>query len=288
MTDIWNFTLFTDKSVGVNLTVGNLCIAIFFIVVGQKIAKRFSTSLRKRALSKIVKDKNSLVIYESLSFYFVFLIFFLIALKIAHIPLTIFTLVGGALAIGVGFGSQNLVNNFISGIIMMLEEPIKIGDFIEVDGITGRVEEIGARSTKIISIENKHYIVPNSAFLEKNVLNWTLNNDSVRTHVSVGVAYGTKARTVEKLLLQATKELDNVLPYPAPFVLFDDFGDNSLVFKVIFWTNLNRLTSINVCQSIVRFKIDEIFSENKIVIAFPQRDVHLDTLSPLKIHVTNN
>lgn len=279
----WNFTLFEDKSLGVNLTVGNLFVAIFFVVIGKKVASRVSVMLKEKALTRFVKDKNSLVIYENLSFYLVFFFFFLIALKIAHIPLTIFTLVGGALAIGIGFGSQNLVNNFISGIIMMIEEPIKIGDFIEVDGLTGRVEEIGARSTKIISLENKHYIVPNSAFLEKNVLNWTLNNDSVRSEVSVGVAYGTDTRKVEELLLKAAKDFGMAMNHPAPYVLFDEFGDNALNFKIKYWTNLNKARSIEISNSAMRFKIDALFKEAGIVIAFPQRDIHLDTLTPLEI-----
>ncbi len=284
---IWNFTLYADKQTSIQLTVGNLFIAMFFVILGQKTARRVSHTLSNRVLRRFIKDKNSRVIYENMVFYLVFIFFFLIALKIASIPLTIFTLVGGALAIGIGFGSQNLVNNFISGLIMMIEEPIKIGDFIEVDSLTGRVEEIGARSTKIMSLEGKHYIVPNSSFLEKNVLNWTHNNDNVRTEVSVGVAYGTDSRLVEKTLLQAAKDLENVLDNPKPFVIFDDFGDNSLVFKIVYWTYLNKISSIYVSRSHMRFKIDELFKKNNIVIAFPQRDLHIDTLSPLEVNVRN-
>ncbi len=284
---IWNFTLYSDKQMGIELTVGNLFVAVFFVIIGQKIARKVSRTLSDKGLSRIIKDKNSLVIYENLVFYLVFILFFLIALKIAHIPLTIFTLIGGALAIGIGFGSQNLVNNFISGLIMMIEEPVKIGDFIEVDTLTGRVEEIGARSTKIISLEGKHYIVPNSSFLERTVLNWTLNNDSVRTEVSVGVAYGTDSLLVKETLLKAAEEVPKVLDYPKPFVVFDDFGDNALVFKIVYWTNLNKVSSIFISRSDMRFKIDELFKKKNIVIAFPQRDIHLDTVKPLEISIKN-
>jgi potassium efflux system protein len=178
-------------------------------------------------------------------------------------------LFGGALAIGIGFGSQNLVNNFISGIIMMIEEPIKIGDYIEVEGLAGTVEEIGARSTKIISLENKHYIVPNSSFLEKNVLNWTLNNNFIRTEVAVGVAYGTDATKVKEILMGIAKDTDNIRNYPEPFVLFDDFGDSALVFKLVYWFDLRVIPSVFMSRSDLRFRIDKAFKENKITIAFP-------------------
>jgi potassium efflux system protein len=282
---VWNFTLFKDKAVGVNLTVGNLLIALFFVIIGQKIAKRVSRGIKAKFLTRFIKDRNQVVIYESLAFYLVFLFFFLIALKIAHIPLTIFTLVGGALAIGIGFGSQNLVNNFISGIIMMIEEPIKIGDYIEVEGLAGTVEEIGARSTKIISLENKHYIVPNSSFLEKNVLNWTLNNNFIRTEVAVGVAYGTDATKVKEILMGIAKDTDNIRNYPEPFVLFDDFGDSALVFKLVYWFDLRVIPSVFMSRSDLRFRIDKAFKENKITIAFPQQDIHFH--KPIEVRMKN-
>lgn len=211
--------------------------------------------------------------------------FTLLALRAIHFPLTAFTVLGGALAIGIGFGSQNVMNNFISGLILMLERPVRAHDVVEVDGNHGTIEKIGARSTQIRSTDGRHIIVPNSFFLESNVVNWTLSDDLIRAKVRVGVIYGSPTRLVEELIRKVIQEDDQVLKTPVPIVVFDEFGDNSLNFDVYFWVKARSPMEVRRVQSRVRFRIDDLFRENHLVIAFPQRDVHIDSATPLEVRI---
>lgn len=199
------------------------------------------------------------------------------ALELLNIPLTAFAFVSGAIAIGVGFGAQNIINNFISGWILMWEQPIKIGDFLELDDVTrGKVEAINTRSTRIRRVDGVHLLVPNSQLLENTVVNWTLMDRMARNQVRVGVAYGSPASRVAQLIEQAVKEHGDILKEPAPSVIFEDFGDNALIFDTYFWVNADGDRDLRRIRSDVRFRIEALFREADIVIAFPQRDVHLD------------
>jgi potassium-dependent mechanosensitive channel len=203
-------------------------------------------------------------------------------MTIAGIPLTVFTVVGGALAIGVGFGSQNIVNNFISGVILLVEQPIKVGDIIEVDGMMGTIQSIGTRSTKIKTIEDKIFIIPNSFFLEKAVLNSTFQSPVVRTMVEVGVAYGSDVRMVENACLDILLNTDGIKQTPMPIILFENFGDSALNFKLIFWADISS-ENLAVLRSTVRFRINDRFNDLGIEIAFPQRDMNLKVSKPLEV-----
>ncbi|EED36125.1 MscS Mechanosensitive ion channel [Luminiphilus syltensis NOR5-1B] len=197
-------------------------------------------------------------------------------LDLLQVPLGAFAFVSGAVAIGVGFGAQNIINNFISGWILMWERPIKIGDFLEMENVRGTVEAINTRSTRIRRVDGVHLLVPNSFFLENTVTNWTLIDEIVRTSVVVGVAYGSDVQLVKRLLEQSVDEHADVLKVPERHVFFDEFGDNSLVFEVNFWIRSASERGLRVIRSELRFKIDEMFREHDISISFPQRDVHLD------------
>jgi len=164
---------------------------------------------------------------------------------------------------------------------MMVEQPVRVGDFIELEGFQGTVEMIGTRSTIVRTIDNKELIVPNSFFLEKAVLNWTLNDNIVRTSVVVGVAYGSPLRKVEELLLQAANEQPDVLKSRAPRAIFSDFGDSALVFTLLFWCQTGS-RYVSEIESDLRFRIDDLFRKNDITIPFPQRDVHVLTHGPFK------
>lgn len=200
----------------------------------------------------------------------------LIALGMLNVPLGAFTFISGAIAIGVGFGAQAIINNFISGWILMGERPIRIGDLLEFEGTLGRVEAINTRSTRIRRIDGVDIVTPNSALLENTVINWTLADNNIRTSIRVGVAYGSPVKRVAELIEQAAREQNEIQSDPPPVVIFEDFGDNSLVFDVFFWTMLRPGGDLRKLRSDVRFRVDELFNENSIVIAFPQRDVHLD------------
>jgi small-conductance mechanosensitive channel len=171
------------------------------------------------------------------------------------------------------------------GLILLAERPIKVGDLIEVGGTFGQVENIGARSTAIRTFDNFHIIVPNSAFLETNVVNWTHADDLVRISLLVGVAYGSPTRKVEEIMLEVVREHDKTVSPPEPVVLFEDFGDNALIFRALFWIVMKRPMESKRVLSDLRYRIDERFRDEGITIAFPQRDVHLDGTTPLEIRL---
>lgn len=284
--DVWNFEIL-KLSEG-SVTVSSLVIGLGVLALGLIVAKAISRKGTKAIDRRFQLDKSSSYLIERVFFYVLALFTLLFAMKFAHIPLTIFTVLGGAAAIGVGFGSQNLVNNFLSGLILMIERPIKVGDFIEVDGLFGEVQEIGMRSTSIIIFGNRHIVVPNSSFLEKNVLNWTRKDKLISTSITVGVNYGSDTELVKKLLVQAVESIDEVLKGPdrEPEAFFIEFGDNSLNFQIYFWLMLESLVVRRRTESKIRFEIDRLFRENNVVIAFPQRDVHLYSSKPIDVKVT--
>lgn len=204
------------------------------------------------------------------------IIFILSLLDMLNIPLAAFTFISGAIAIGVGFGAQNIINNFISGWILMWERPIRIGDFLEIGDIRGSVEAINTRSTRIRRTDGVHILIPNSHLLENMVVNWTLRDRLTRCTVRVGVAYGSDVQKVVKLMSQAAETHQAVLKEPPFAVLFEDFGDNALIFDLHVWINAEMEKDLRKVRSDLRFHIETLFRESDVVIAFPQRDVHID------------
>lgn len=197
-------------------------------------------------------------------------------LDFLRVPLGAFAFISGAVAIGFGFGAQNIINNFISGWILMWERPIKIGDFLELGDVRGTVESINTRSTRIRRVDGVHLLVPNSYLLENTVTNWTLVDEILRTTVSVGVAYGSDVSLVTKLLNKAADDHPRVLKDPERKVFFADFGDNALAFELNVWAKAPAESSLRSLRSELRYSIDRLFAENGVVIAFPQRDIHVD------------
>lgn len=280
---VWAFELFSVE--GHPITVGSLFIGGCFLYLGYRLAKRASDVVDKRVLSHMNLEPSLRVQAHRLSYYFFFFLVILFTLKTLNVPLTVFTVLGGALAIGFGFGSQNIVNNFISGIILMVERPVRVDDVIEVDGLRGTVESIGIRATHMRTADNKMVILPNSIFLEKAVVNWTLNDTVLRSKVTVGVSYNCKSETVKEILLNACGDVKEILKFPAPFIVFADFGDNALIFETYFWvdTKAGRITS--EIESDLRFVIDRRFRQANIGVPYPQRDLHLDTVKPLQVEI---
>jgi potassium efflux system protein len=258
------------------IRVRQLVTAVIVLFAGLLLLKQGIRLFRKRVLPKTTLKPNEAVALTKIVYYFGVLLILLLCMHLLHLPITAFAFLGGALAIGVGFGAQNLLNNFISGFIIMAERPIRLGDLIELEGNFARVEDIGPRCTRIRTADNIHILVPNSSFLEKNIVNWTLSDQKVRAHVTVGVTYGSPIREVERLMVKA-----------APFVLFRDFGDNALIFSLYFWVSMETMAERLLLESNIRFRIDDLFREAGIVIAFPQRDVHLDTTRPLELKVVD-
>jgi len=281
--DVWNYEL---TSVSDNpITVRKVVIGLLLFFFGTLIARRLTKLLARRFFPRLGLNEGAAAAVQSMLFYLLVLTVAMLSLRIVNVPLTAFTILGGALAIGIGFGSQNVMNNFISGLIMLVERPIRVGDLIEIEELIGTVEHIGPRSTRVRAPQNMDIIVPNSSFLEKNVINWTLSDDRYRAQVIVGVAYGSPTRDVTKLIEKALEEHGKVLSKPAPVILFSDFGDNALIFEAHFWIVMRRLMERRIIESDVRFRVDSLFREAGIMIAYPQRDVHLDSASPITVRV---
>ncbi|WP_404399928.1 mechanosensitive ion channel [Idiomarina seosinensis] len=283
---LWQTELY--KAGDTPIYLSQVIIALFLIIIGFILVRWLGAHLVKRALRSSGASENTIFAFRRLISFFAYILIVLIALPVAGIPITIFAVLGGALAIGVGFGAQNLLNNLISGIILIAERPIRIGDIVELEKERGRVEEIGNRCVRIRRYDGVHVLVPNSYFLEQRVVNWTLVSADIRSMITVGVAYGSAVNKVHDLMLQAAQEHEKVSKnYPVE-VFFDDFGDNALTFNLFFWTSVQQPMDIRRVQSDVRFAIDRLFAENDIVIAFPQRDVHLDTSRPLQVQMTQS
>ncbi len=283
---IWNYEIWVIDNRAV--TVRKLVVALFILIIGIFAAKIVIRILSRRLIRYARMKETTASFIQKVFTYFAYLLVLLFALRMVNIPLAAFAFLGGAIAIGLGFGAQNLINNFISGFIIMGERPISIGDLIEVEGILGQVEEVGARCTRVRTGENIHILVPNSSFLEKNITNWTLSDKQIRTCVSVGVIYGSPVQQVKALMLKSVAENKRVHKTPEPFVIFNDFGDNALIFELYFWISITKVIERRLIESSVRFCIDELFREAGIVIAFPQRDVHLDTQRPLEVRLLSN
>jgi small-conductance mechanosensitive channel len=256
-------------------TVGQLLLfpmIILFAWIFFRKSYKFMT--RRLELSELPPDM--VLLLQRLYVIVVLIVVVLIILDMLQVPLGAFAFISGAIAIGVGFGAQNIINNFISGWILMWERPIRIGDFLEIGDAKGTVETINTRSTRIRRTDGVHMLVPNSQLLENMVVNWTLIDKKTRSIVRVGVAYGSPAKQVADLILKATDQHPETLDDPKPVVLFEDFGDNALIFDSYFWIDAVGERDLRKVRSEVRFKIAELFDEAGIVIAFPQRDVHID------------
>jgi potassium-dependent mechanosensitive channel len=280
---IWNHKLLTIA--GIKLSLGNVTMALILLLFATRLSRILSRQIDKRLIQKFVHDKSSQITYYTFAYYASLAIVVTMSLATAGIPLTVFTVFGGALAIGVGFGSQNIVNNFISGIILLIEKPIKVGDIVDLDNISGSVQSIGIRSSQVKNGDGKIFVVPNSFFLEKSVLNWTYENTVIKTQVNFGVAYGTDIRLVENVCLDILLNTEGVLQKPGPVVLFDNFGDSSLDFQIHFWCDLSQISSTGELRSAIRFKIDEKFRMHRIEMAFPQRDMNIRIAKPLDVKV---
>jgi len=257
------------------VTVGDLLLIPTFLLLGYLLISWSIKALAKRLSRKGVAPDVIHLVRRILTI-IALLVLAITTLDMINVPITAFAFLSGAVAIGVGFGAQNIINNFISGWILMWERPIRIGDFLEVDGVKGNVEAINTRSTRIRRTDGVHMLIPNSMLLENTVVNWTLVDNVTRTTLSLGVAYGSPCKKVAELIEQAVIEQEEVLSTPPPAVFFDDFGDNALSFVTYFWINAKVEGNLRATRSKIRFRLDELFEQHKIVIAFPQRDIHVD------------
>jgi len=197
----------------------------------------------------------------------------IVLLQLAGLDLSSLTIFASVIGVGVGLGLQGIAKEFISGLVLIFERPIEVGDFIDIEGLMGTVERISVRSTEICTMDAISVIVPNSRFLESEVINWTHQNPVSRLKLPVGVAYGINLSMVREALIEAAKQHPDVLPQPEPQVYFQGFGDSSLDFDLLVWI-ANPLQQFRI-KSDLYFSIEEILRDRSVEIPFPQRDLHI-------------
>ncbi len=280
---IWNFELTSidDKPI----TVSKLVWVLVLLIVGFRFSRKMSVWMGKKLFPRLGFTSGVSAGLQTISFYLLVLLVTLLVLYIVNVPLTLFTVLGGALAIGVGFGSQNIVRNFISGLILLAERPIKIGDTVEIDGSSGIIENVGARSTRIRTFNNSYVILPNSDLLEKKVLNWTFTDSPTRVMIQVGTSYESSPRQVVKLLRKAVDEHGKVMTSPEPSVLFKAFGDHALIFEIYFWVKMRHFNERESILSDIRFRIDTLFREEGVLFASSQKGTLGGNQKPLEIRL---
>lgn len=281
---VWDFNLINTTG-GIQLSIGDLVIVVLLIYGGVILSNLVSTLLVKR-LEKSKLKPDLIIIVKRIIAYTILLLVAITAMSMLGIPITAFAFATGAIAIGVGFGAQNIINNFISGWILIAERPIKVNDFIEVDGHKGVVKNVGARSTMVHSTDGVHILVPNSKLLENTVINWTLIDGVIRTSVRIGVAYGTNTDKVLELMQVCVMSNKAVLKEPEPEFIFEDFGDKALIFDALFWCDIRTEKTLRAVRSEIRLALSNAFTNEGIVIAFPQRDIHLHNSQPLEVKLT--
>ena len=234
---------------GYSVTVGKLIIAVLVFLSSFFLSSLGSHWIKRRMLKRGVSVTASNGT-QRIVFYILWITFALIALNIVKIPLTAFAFMGGAMAVGIGFGMQNIFNNLISGFIVIFSRPFKVHDIIEVAGNAGTVQDIGSRSTTIKTWDGLDVILPNRYFLENSVTNWTGSDMKRRNILKVQVSYDSDTRQVEKLLLKVVKSHSKVLNDPAPFVVFSDFDASGLNFDLYFWIDLREASGAKVASAL--------------------------------------
>lgn len=238
------------------------------------VASTLNKFIVHRLLSKSHIELGVRIAIGSIVKYVLLVIGFMIILQTAGINLSSITILMGALGVGIGFGLQNITNNFVSGIIILLERPIKVGDRIEVNKVTGNVVDISMRATEILTNDNISIIVPNSQFISETVINWSHTNHSVRFNFPIGVSYREDPEVVKQVLLEIATENPGVLKAPKPDVLFSEYGDSAMKFSLRIWTR-DYIDRPGVLKSQIYYEIARRFREKGIEIPFPQHDVHI-------------
>jgi small-conductance mechanosensitive channel len=290
---VWSFEVlsFEDKvevdgrtiTGRIPVTLGMLLRAVLFFLVGywlaSLIARRIQAGLVTRghlaeAQARTLRNWAMIVIGAGLV---------IGTLAVMRIPLTVFAFLGGALAIGLGFGTQTLLKNFVSGIIVLAERKVRVGDIVDVDGIVGTITEINTRSSVVRGPDDVETLIPNSVLLDNRVSNSTLSNQRVRRSLRVGVAYGTPPAKVMTILTEVAGRHGLVCKEPAPFAVFEDFGESALVFTLYFWLELPGSSNPMIITSDLRLMIEKRFSEAGCGVPFPQRDIHLAASTPLQV-----
>lgn len=253
-----------------------ICILVFFVIVSK---------IKAWLMEKVIKNQEMNTgnwrTIITLSYYAFIVIGLIAILQTTGLDLSVFTVLTGAIGIGVGFGMQTIFSNFISGIIILIEKPLKLGDRIEVGAVAGNVQNISVRATTIVTNDNVSIIIPNSEFISKQVINWSHTENRVRVSISVPVAYDSDPHQIEKLLLEVASNEPGVLKSPPPKVQLTEFAESGLKFSLLVWTN-HYTNQLGVLKSLLNFGVLKSFKENNVRIPFPQREIHVFNENPPK------
>jgi len=267
-----------------SVTVGKIVMAILILAIGYWVSILLARWVERVAIKRLKVEPNQASLIRRWARVVLIIALVVFSLLSVKIPLTVFAFLGGALAIGLGFGTQNLLKNFMSGIIILFERPFRVGDVLDVGGNRGTVTGIGIRSSVLQLWDGTETLIPNSALLENNLTNWTYSNHTVRFSVTVSVAYGSDTRRVAELLAEVADRHGLVQKDPKPQVLFVAFGDSTLNFELRYWVNVVKNNAAQI-GSDLRHMIATVFSESGIVMAFPQRDIRLASGDPLQVQL---
>jgi len=270
--DILNYPLFKLGKGSLTLwaILLNVLLVVSFVLLTARMKNWLLTALSQKKGVNISNWRAAI----TLGYYGLLGIGLVGILQTTGLDLSFFTVLTGAIGIGVGFGMQTIISNFVSGIILLLEKPLKLGDRIEIGEVSGNVHNISVRATTIITNDNVAIIVPNSDFISKQLINWTYSGNTVRIKISVPVSYASDPDLVSELLMSVAKEEAGVLEIPAPTVRLSSFGDSGLVFDLLVWTQ-DYADRMGALRSLLNFAVLKKFKENKITIPFPQMDLHI-------------
>jgi len=262
----------------VAFSFGNVAVFGVSVWIAWWLSRTLRDLLAEDVLPNMALPRGVAHSVSTLSYYALICIGLLVALAISGFQLSQLAIVFGALGVGIGLGLQDVVKNFVSGLILMVERPIQPGDVVELNGVTGRVREIGLRATRLVTFEGADVVVPNGMLVADRLTNWTLSNSSRRIEVNVGVAYSSDPEQVLALLRGVAAKTEGLLPEPAPAALFVGFGASSLDFTLRAWTR--EESDWVAIRSRMGLSVLAALREAGIGIPYPQQDLHLRSLSP--------
>jgi small-conductance mechanosensitive channel len=268
--DILSYKLIDTDTI--DIRVGTL-VSLILVLMITSLVLRFVRVVATRKLP--LEDKYKFISFFQFIRYIIFAFAFIVTLQMNGVNMSFLLTASAALLVGLGFALQQLFQDVISGMLMIIDQSLHVGDIVEVDGRVGKVLEIKLRTTRVVTRNNRVMVIPNHKFMLDTLFNWTQNSFTNREQVNVGVAYGSDVQLVKKILLQCAEDAEDVVKEPKPVVLFEDFGDSSLNFSLYFYVD-NGMNSPGI-QSDLRFRIDAAFRDNKVSIPFPQRDIHVIT-----------
>ncbi len=298
MKSVWNYEIFavddsilvdgreikTKRSITIGKSVGALAILVIgFMLISNLIRRTLAFAVDKAHLT----TSKSVILGRWLSL-LLGVTLIITAFNLVEIPLSAFAFFGGALAIGVGFGTQNLLKNLISGVMLLIEKPIRIGDLVEIDGITGVVTSIGIRFSTIHGAQGTDTLIPNSVLVEHNLINWTYSTPNVRKDIKVSVSYSTNVEQVREILFNVTQSHPLVMRTPEPLITLDDFGDNGLLFNTQFWLEIKAGVNSNRVMSDLRFMILKAFTDAGIDLPFPQRVLQFKEGTSMPVRIADS